>query len=121
VSPLTGISIATKIELWIYGMADYADEDYVSGDIFINGGLLGETVFPSVDNGYHWKTISYNGSWTQAQINAMQPHLINYDMDLGGTTMAGYVKVTYTAGGGEEPPATKAYFIKKKKNIIFIH
>lgn len=91
--------------------------DNVNVNIYMNGVWTTATNFNfdqlSAGSG-SWKSVSFDGAWNQADLNAMQVKITNFN---GSVTIVYeiYCVVTYTASATSSP-----YFIKKKKGIFFI-
>ena len=101
-SPLGGVGIASQIKVWAYGKT--YDDGVASADLYIGGSWqrlapLGlDALTPS------WKSVTYTGGWTQAQLNARIVRLNRNDSGPDGDPFiyAMYQEVTYTpssAGG----------------------
>jgi hypothetical protein len=118
------VTSVSNVTIWAFGESGFGiNTDNTTGSIYMGGSWTTplnfnfplSTLYTGVEA--EWRSISFSGTWTQANLDAIQVKIqgdVYYEL-----IYAMYGVVTYT--GGVEPPATKAYFIKKKKNIIFIH
>lgn len=118
---IAGTNTATNVTVWAYtenpGYVTYGNRIYVKVSTTGGGWTTLTDISSHNDLPREWHYVSFDGSWTQANLDDLQIHV--EDLRLGAAARyvySLYAVVTYTASGG----STQAYFIKKKKGIVFI-
>ncbi|MFA5386587.1 MAG: hypothetical protein WC297_02915, partial [Candidatus Paceibacterota bacterium] len=96
---LTGVSSISNITVWGYGKGDHVGDGFTVG-IYMGGSWLTQTDFNfPTGNGSvppAWRSVSYDGAWTQADLNAIQVKLIGVLPSTANQCEAIYAVVTYT-------------------------
>ena len=95
---ITNVDEVTQVKLWAYGKIGGLDPAECHGDVYLNGSWTSLTDFVFTTS-YAWKSITYNGSWTQADLDALQVKLRKINTGFAEVA-AVYCEVTYTAAAG---------------------
>ena|ERR1035437_1503310 len=113
------VGSVSNVTVWAYNAGVTAN--CVSVSIYMGGGWTALTAIGVVSS-VAWRSVSFNGTWTQSDLNAMQVKVQNTETNVPfvATVDSLYCVVTYTAGGGGGGGGTAPYKIKKKKGIFFI-
>jgi len=86
---LTDVDTVSSIVIWTYGKATSGERPTI--DININGYQGVQTVL--LDTSYSWKSNTFNGNWTQSQLNDL---LVKYKADTAyGKYDSTYIKACY--------------------------
>ncbi len=64
-----GTDLTTAILVWIYAKGEGGGDD-IEGDLNIAGGFEGQSAF-SITASNSWKSLTFTGSWTDTQVDAM--------------------------------------------------
>lgn len=102
---LAGVSEVTQIKVWAYGHADGAASPSCKTRIKI-GGVWKTLTNLNFTGSNTWKSATFTGSWTQAQLDALQVELeADLDGDMGEVYVYEmYCEVTYTPTAGVSIP-----------------
>lgn len=96
-SNLTGIDSVSNITIWVYGYTSDNDAG-IGADLNIGGSWQGFKPFTHIfGGGTGWWSVSYSGTWTQTQLNAMQVKLRATLYADEVRVYAMYAEVNYTA------------------------
>lgn len=119
-STLTGVSSVSNITVWAYGEHNAGPND-ATPNIYMAGAWTTSVAKFGLTDAPVWKSVSFDGNWSQADLDAMQIKLVISQVTGGPARVyETYAVVTYAAGGGGgETPTPKPYFIKKKKGVVF--
>lgn len=103
-STLTGVGTVSNVTVWVYGkMVDYGPPGGpydIKVNAYLGGTYLSDTLL-SLTASNSWKSASFNGSWTQTDLDNMLVKLTSYTNGMNVVwCYAMYAVVTYTAGGG---------------------
>ena len=98
---LTGVDSVSSIKIWVYGKTGPADDE-VHADISLDDGSTwvgsGE-IIPESTSSAAWFSKTFNGTWTQAQLNTLHTKLIYKfvgGVAIGDTAVyAMYAEITY--------------------------
>lgn len=100
----------SNVTVWVYGYSFNPVNDAVI-DIFMGDEWIGAQN-PTLPNPVDWKSVSFDGSWTQTDLDNMQ--ISATSINSTGSTLeiySLYAVVTYTAGGGGGTPTGKVIMI----------
>jgi len=99
-SSIAGAASVSSIVVWVYG-SRVMDGD-VGAAIYVGGGWEAVQYFGVTSAG--WYSVTFNGAWTQADLDALQVKIINdgYPWPIEEID-AMYCAVTYEAGAAAAP------------------
>lgn len=98
-NPIANVGSVSQVKIWIYGKVN-SMFGAVKGDIKMAGAYIGADLDFGLTTSDSWKSITFNGNWTQADINNMLVKLGAYDpppsmVEDDLTVYAMYAEVTY--------------------------
>jgi len=94
---IASVAEVTNVKIWVYGLKNSWNADFIQGSVYMGGEWKSTSSFGFVRYTPSWQSLSFDGTWTQSDLDAMQVKLISTGSNgMDNHIYSMYVEVTYT-------------------------